>query len=148
MPVADLLKERPELLTFMRSGMAALPFGANFWGDLARGMRIEEKRAVSWVEQLQQADVLRGAWLEPNPDFPRLHERIVFGDPPDGALARWTALCDRGLVGSYLIDGSPKRSPLWSSITTWATTTRQTDRVPPKAPLARSRRCEGRAGFK
>lgn len=105
-----LLADRPEMRALLRSGAAALPFGQGFWGELARGMRVEEERVASWVAQLQDARVLEGFWLEPNPDHPAAREALVRGPIPGGPIPgstviRWQA----GSLASVLVGpGEPQ----------------------------------------
>lgn len=90
----------PPARALLRSAQAALPLSQTLWADLERGLRVPVSDLETEVLALQDAGVVLGAWLEPNPAHGGARETLVPGPPSGSALARWTARTRASVMGS------------------------------------------------
>jgi len=87
----------PRIIKLLKSTQAAFPIGRNPWDDLARGLSATREEIADWMDELNRAGAVTGAWAEPNVHHPSIGESLV---SRDASNARWSASTSAGDITS------------------------------------------------
>lgn len=109
--MTELLRESPDLVRLLKSGMSALPLREDFWGTLTYGLGCGLDELGVALRLLYESGIVHGMGGEANPVRPGMTERLDWrdGDPGQRPEVRWRGRTESGrwIVSSLEGPGVP-----------------------------------------